>query len=128
MSEEIDKLMAIEVMGYELVSGYNKRITADPDLKYYIRPNHALKPGEDVFHKCYIVCRDDFYQPTTNIQQAIECMDKSNLPMKITMTGNICVHYWGENEEMYIPVLADNLKDLPLTICKAILKAKGIAT
>ncbi len=57
--KELDALIADKVMGLELVLGDEKRITGALDVKYYVRPEYALKSGESVFHKQYIVCRED---------------------------------------------------------------------
>lgn len=102
--DEIKTLMATEVMGAESKSTGGWQWT--------------FKDGSQMDR--------DNWTPTTDMNQAMECVDKSNLPMTISMVGNYTVNYWCGESDKYKPVLADNLKDLPNAICKAILKAKGL--
>jgi len=136
MSDEINKIMAVEIMGYELVSGCDKRITASPDLEYYVRPEHDPKPGERSFHKDYIVCLRGLWKPTIWIDQAIECLEKysndSHLSFDFHYESHPCsgsgyiVQIKGRDPYKVNPVLVTG-EPLALAICKAILMSKGIS-
>lgn len=128
---ELDVLIAIKVMGFELVSGTERRITAGRDVNYWVRPEHSkLKNG--AFHKKYIVCREDLLDKySTTWEGAGQVIEKMR-PLKLDIEDGEAVFYkeWaygsyriiGSDREIW-PFSGDTY---PHAICIAALEAKEL--
>lgn len=120
--KKINELMATEVMGFEIVNN------CETHTGEYWGKCGCGCPTNSLFMVKELGIYLDCYEPTTDMNQAMECADKyltdhySNIELEISRYA--CEKVWRviiASEEI------DEMDDsLPLAICKAILKAKGV--
>ncbi len=106
---DIDELMAVEVMGLEP----HEDISGGKDLYY-------LNPKTKVMYVRSKVGSFPIWNPTTDMDQAMGCVQKFGRPFTLECIGD----YRATIDDLPQPHEAID-KNPALAICKAILKAKG---
>lgn len=113
--DELDRLCATEVMGWHLGAYGDWFLTADEDAKTSGYTDPSTTDGRKEYE----------WQPSRNISQAWQCLEKLELPFNISGTGFGRNHFFCQviTQERRI-VLTDD--SLPLLIVKCCLSAKGV--
>jgi hypothetical protein len=99
----INELLATEVMGFRYVTFPKSHV---PHIKHWINSDDSHRGALS-------------FSPTTDMNQAMECVEKSDLKGFSLTEGNGLFHCQINGVSVFD-------KSAPLAICKAILKAKGI--
>ena len=110
-NNELDTLMAVEVMGYKLD---HENMWLDKDKEYTYSYCSSWEKKQQ------LNCISSF-TPTTDMNQAMECVDAAGIEIVITRfkkKGNYQVGF-GTGYRFG----AENCKELPLAICRTIEKA-----
>ena len=123
-NDKINELMAVEVMGWTIVK------ESKPDKTQELFYDKGYRGNGLLEQFCNFV-RVRLFKPTTSMNQAMECVasmicDGWTIEMRLSAEDGIGFSVLIRKRSLLYRIPMVHLNELPLAICLAILKAKGI--